>query len=76
MMPADMAIIRDFEAGGIQHILSDGKVDCTIKDQITKVNRCPAAETLARAGLYRDNNAVWLSDFRRVLTIMIQKGLQ
>ena len=76
MMHSDMAIIRDLEADGIQHIRSDGRVDCTIKDQITQVSRCPAAATLAQAGVYRDNNAVWLSDFRRVLTTMLQKGLK
>ena len=75
-MHSDMAIIRDIEAGGIQHMLGDGRVDCTIKDHIIQVSRCPAAATLAQAGLYRDINAVWLSDFRRILTNMIQKGLQ
>ncbi len=76
MMHADMAIIRDFDAGGIHHILGDGRVDCTIQDGITKVNRCPAAETLAQAGLYSDDNTLWLTDFRKVLITLIQKGLQ
>ena len=50
MMHSDMEIKRDLEADGSHHILGDSLVDCTIKDQITQVSRCPAAATLAQAG--------------------------
>ncbi|KAI2500768.1 peroxidase [Fragilaria crotonensis] len=76
MMNTDMAIIRDFEAGGTQHLFPDGRVDCLIKDRTTSYKRCPASETLAQAGIYRDSNAVWLSDFKKVLITMLEKGLQ
>ena len=76
MTNTDMAIIRDFEADGSQHLSGDGRVDCLIKDLTTDSRRCPAANTLAKAGVYRDDNAVWLRDFKKVLTTMLEKGLQ
>ena len=75
MTNADMSVIRDFEGGGSQHLSDDDDVNCLIMDQFTSTNRCPVAMTLAKAGLYRDNNTIWLSDFRKVLIAMVKKGL-
>ena len=73
MMNTDMAIIRDLDGG---HLFGpDAEADCTIKDEWTSVDRCPVAATLEKAGLYRDNNALWLSDFKKVMIIMLEKGL-
>ena len=71
-----MSVIRDFEGGESQHLFDSGKVNCLIMDTLKTEKRCPVAGTLAKAGLYRDNNSLWLSDFRKVLISMLQKGLQ
>lgn len=75
MMNTDMAIIRDFEGDGKEYLLPNDKVECSIKDQWTSTKRCPWADTLSKAGVYRDSNDTWLSDFRKVLIAMLEKGL-
>jgi hypothetical protein len=36
--------------------------------------RCPLADTLTKAGVYSQNNLEWLTDFKSVLIIMLNKG--
>jgi hypothetical protein len=36
--------------------------------------RCPVAATLTKVGIYRNNNLVWLTDFKKVLVRMLDKG--
>lgn len=76
MMNADMAIIRDFDASTTQLLFDDGRVDCRIMDPLAQSRKCPSADTLTKAGLYRDSNDLWLSDFKKVLIAMLEKGLE
>jgi hypothetical protein len=50
----------------------DGDVSWSFKRNY----RCLLAETLTKAGIYRGNNALWLSDFKDVMISMGEKGLQ
>ena len=71
MLNADIALVRDL---GVENDLqADGRALCTFRNPIA--NRCPLSETLTSAGIYRNNNAVWLADFKDALNIMIEKGL-
>ena len=38
-------------------------------------NPCPVAGTMTKATAYRDDNVLWLNDFKRVLIVMMDKGL-
>jgi hypothetical protein len=70
MLNVDIAIVRDL---GVENDLEgDGDVSCSFK----RNNRCPLAETLTKAGIYRGNNALWLSDFKDVMIAMGEKGLE
>lgn len=66
MLNADIAVVRDLEG---QHV--DGEASCSFRNG----NRCPLADTLTKAGIYRGNNEVWLADFKDAMYIMLEKGL-
>jgi hypothetical protein len=67
MLNVDIALVRDLSE-------EDFFTACKFKSPIK--SRCPAAETLTKAGVYRDDNELWLRDFREVLLMMLEKGLQ
>ena len=71
MLNADIALVRDL---GVENDLqADGRALCTFRNPVE--TRCPLSETLTAAGVYRNNNAAWLADFKDALNIMIEKGL-
>ena len=64
MLNADMALVRNFTG----QIDSNGNVSCAFRSP----NACPAAvQTLGHAAVYRNNNQLWLEDFRDVFEIML-----
>ena len=66
MLNADMALIRNF-AG---KILPSGKVTCTLA---AGRNMCPVAlDTIRHMAAYRNNNQLWLDDFRDVFTFVLE----
>jgi hypothetical protein len=67
MLNVDIALVRDLNE-------EDIIAECEFK--APSKSRCPAAMTLTKAGVYRDNNQLWLEDFREVLLMMLEKGLQ
>lgn len=70
MLNVDIAIVRDL--GVNNDLVDDGDVSCSFKRR----NRCPLAETLTKAGIYRGDNNLWLSDFKDVMIAMGEKGLE
>jgi hypothetical protein len=64
MLNVDIALVRDLADLGFLP-------DCTF--HLPK--RCPIADSLSTTGLYRNDNLLWLSDFKRVLVRMLGKGL-
>jgi hypothetical protein len=73
MLNVDIALVRDL---GIKNQLvkATGQPLCTFLFPV--VLKCPASALLAKAGVYRENNSAWLADFKKVLLIMVKKGLQ
>jgi hypothetical protein len=69
MLTVDIAIARDLGNGGLSGVTA------TCAFRFPEANRCPLAETLTKAGVYRNNNDEWLRDFKRVLIVMVEKGL-
>merc|ERR1712127_263032 len=47
-----------------------GEVSCNFENN----NACPAASTLPLMGIYRNNNNLWLDDFKAVLEKMLVHG--
>jgi hypothetical protein len=71
MLNADIAIVRDL---GVQdNVEPSGFATCTFR--FPKASMCPLASTLSKAGEYRENNLKWLKDFKKVLYLMLDKGL-
>ena len=68
MINVDMALVRDLNGR-----LLDSSATCVFRTGSTR--SCPLAETLTKAGVYRNNNNVWLADFKKVLIVMVEKGL-
>jgi hypothetical protein len=68
MLTVDIALARDLE----NNLLG---VTATCDFRFPVANRCPLAETLTKAGVYRNNNDEWVKDFKRVLIVMVEKGL-
>jgi hypothetical protein len=71
MLNADIAIVRDL--GVDNDLQSDGRALCTFRQPLA--TRCPLSETLTSAGIYRNDNAAWLADFKEALNIMLEKGM-
>ena len=64
MLNADVSLVRNFTG----QIESNGHVTCAFR----AANACPAAvQTLGHAAVYRNNNQLWLEDFRDVLETML-----
>lgn len=70
MLNADIAIVRDLSGGFIE---ADGEANCQFR--FPQASRCPLADTLTKAGIYRSNNFEWLTDFKSAMTIMLEKGM-
>jgi hypothetical protein len=64
MLNVDVSLVRDTNDLGFLP-------DCTFHAP----KRCPLADTLSKTGVYRDDNMLWLSDFKKVLTRMLAKGM-
>ena len=73
MLNADIAIVRDL---GIENDLdASGHAQCSFRNNPFP-RTCPiATSTLTKAAVYRNDNAVWLADFKIALTMMLEKGL-
>jgi hypothetical protein len=72
MLNADIAIVRDL---GIENDLDvTGRVQCSFRNNPFP-RRCPIADTLTKAAIYRNDNGGWLVDFKNALKIMLEKGL-
>ena len=71
MLNVDIALVRNLEGG---KLTDKGKPLCTFR--FPEQKRCPAASTLSKAGLYRENNSAWLVDFKKVLIAMLKKGMK
>ena len=71
MLNADIALVRDL--GVDNDLQSDGRALCTFRQPLA--TRCPLSETLTSAGIYRNDNAAWLADFKEALNIMLEKGM-
>ena len=66
MINADISMIRNF-AG---KILPSGKVTCTLA---AGRNMCPVAlDTIRHMAVYRNDNQLWLDDFRDVFTFVLE----
>jgi hypothetical protein len=71
MLNADIALVRDL---GIENDLDPtGLAQCAFRGPPNE--RCPVASTLTQASVYRNDNSVWLSDFKVALKMMLEKGL-
>ena len=70
MLNADIAIVRDLGNGKLDQ---NGKPLCSFR--FPQFKKCPLASTLNKAGEYRDNNDLWLADFKIVLLKMLKKGM-
>ena len=68
MLNVDIAVVRD-----LQGRLTGSRATCVFRQNT--FSSCPLAETLTKAGVYRNDNAVWLADFKKVLIVMVEKGL-
>jgi hypothetical protein len=71
MLNVDIGIVRDL--GENSNLEPNGAATCTFR--FPEVSMCPLASTLSKAGVYRDNNLEWLKDFKKVLHLMLNKGL-
>lgn len=69
MLNVDIALVRDLGSGK----LTGSKANCVFRANTQK--SCPMAKTMTKVGLYSSNKDEWLSDFKKVLNIMINKGL-
>lgn len=67
MLNSDIALVRTFG----EHLNREtGHVSCEFKND----NDCNEAFTINQVGLYRDNNDLWLHDFRSVFEKMLIQG--
>jgi len=48
----------------------DGEVNCEFRGN----DACPAASTLPQMAVYRNNNSIWLDDFKDALEKMLVQG--
>ena len=69
MLNADIALVRTF---GDDLNRETGEVSCSFKRR----NACDAARTLPQMGVYRNNNDVWLNDFKGVFEKMLVHGYE
>ena len=63
MLNVDVALVRDL--GDFSFL-----PECNFKAP----KQCPLATTLSKTGVYRNNNLIWLADFKAVLVSMLNKG--
>lgn len=70
MLNVDVAVFRDLKG----KLGASGKPACTFR--FPEQKRCPVAQTLTKSGVYRENNAVWLADFKKVIIAMLKKGMK
>jgi hypothetical protein len=73
MLNVDIALVRDLGIGN-KLDKKTGLPLCTFNFPL--VLKCPVSATLAKAGVYRENNSAWLADFKKVLIIMVTKGMK
>jgi hypothetical protein len=71
MLNVDIALVRDL--GENNNLESNGSATCTFRFPVESM--CPLASSLSKAGVYRDNNLTWLKDFKKVLNLMLKKGM-
>jgi len=65
MMNADISLVRDFSG----KIDGNGRVTCSFRGE----KRCPVAvDTFDQMIEFRDNNTMWLEEFRDVFTFMLE----
>ena len=65
MLNSDISLVRDFNG----RIKPNGKVRCAF----TGKKMCPAALlTIHHVAMYRNNNMLWVEDFRDVFTFMLE----
>merc|ERR1712071_462778 len=67
MLHGDIALVRTF---GNELNRETGEVSCNFENN----NACPAASTLPLMGIYRNDNTLWLDDFKAVLEKMLVHG--
>jgi hypothetical protein len=63
MLNVDVGLVRDLEGFGFLP-------ECNFKPP----KQCPLATTLSKTGVYRNNNLLWLADFKAALVSMLNKG--
>ena len=71
MLNVDISLVRDMDN------LMTGNFEplCEMNSGSPIAARCPLAVTLDQAGVYSNDNAAWLDDFKAALTTMLRKGL-
>ena len=67
MLNSDIALVRTF---GDNLDMETGEVSCRFRNN----NACDAASTLDQMGVYRNNNELWLEDFKNVFEKMLIHG--
>jgi len=66
MLNTDIGLVRNL----IGEIDEDGEVNCEFRGN----GACPAASTLPQMAVYRNNNSIWLDDFKDALEKMLAQG--
>lgn len=66
MLNTDIGLVRNL----IGEIDEDGEVNCEFRGN----DACPAASTLPQMAVYRNNNSIWLDDFKDALEKMLVQG--
>jgi hypothetical protein len=72
MLNVDIGLVRDLGIGN--QVEPDGRPLCAFR--FPEQKKCPVAETFHKAEFYKENNTAWLADFKRVLLIMLKKGMK
>lgn len=67
MLNADIALVRTF---GSNLNKTTGEVSCDFKNN----NQCPLSALLPEMAIYRNNNDLWLTDFKAVVEKMLANG--
>jgi len=70
MLNVDVALVRDLSGGYVP--AENAYKFCTYKNPVN--TRCPLAPTFGKAEEYAANNTLWLTDFKRVINMMIEKN--
>lgn len=68
MLNVDIGLVRDLE-----NKQNAGKPLCSFR--FPEQKKCPVAVTSSKAEFYKENNSAWLADFKKVLIIMLKKGM-